>query len=188
MPAIPFQQWALYTIMCALTINQLQAQPVTYIPAEYDTIREEVEIAPGYYQLIEHPAVLDTIMQEVTIRESSRILRENWRVTYQFTKKADADSIPGMWVGVRDTNCIAANPDDCVYQIWVPESPEYDVRTFKTYLGAVWDEATIDALVVQVPKIVEVRAARVERVWMPPKYKTIEKYVLRKRARRIIRE
>lgn len=159
-----------------------------YMPAEYDTLYEDVKVKDAYYKLIHHPPVLDTVMVEVTVREPSRILQENWKTTYSFNKKANADSIGGRWVGVRDTSCISPNPEDCRYEIWVPDSPEYDVNIMTNYLGAVWDDVQIPAITIQIPKIVEIRPARVEHIYVPAEYKTIETYHLRKRAKLIIRE
>ncbi len=161
-----------------------QEEKTLYIPAEYDTIKESIMVSPSYHKLVKYPAQLDTILVDVTLREKSKILKENWRKTYSMKKKVDADSIPGVWVGVRDTNCISLNPEDCVYQIWVPESSEYDIKEYNTYLGAVWD-GEIDAIVIQVPKIIEKQAERVERIFVPATYKTVEKYVLRKRGKRV---
>lgn len=164
-----------------------QKAKTTYIPAEYDTIKESVLVSPSYYKLVKHPAQLDTVIVDVTLREKSKILKENWRTTYSVTKKVDADSIPGVWVGVKDKDCISLNPEDCVYQIWVPESSEYDIKEYNTYLGAVWD-GEIEAIVIQVPKIIEIQPERVERVFVPATYQTVEKYVLRKRGKQVIHE
>lgn len=184
----------LFTILGLIIITFIslsafgQRTETVYIPAEYDTLYEDVKIKDAHYKLIHHPPVLDTVMVEITVRESSRIMQENWKTTYSFTKKPDADSIGGRWVGIKDTSCISPNPEDCRYEIWVPDSPEYDVNIMTNYLGAVWEDDEIPAATVQVPRIVEVRPARVERVYVPAEYKTIETYHLRKRAKLITRE
>lgn len=155
-----------------------------YIPAEYDTIYEEIKIKDAYYRLIHHPAILDTTMIAVKVREKSRILKENWKTTYSFTKKPDADSIGGKWVGVKEKGCVSANPEDCRYEIWVPDSPEYDLNEMTNYLGATWDEENeLPEIVVYVPRIVELKPERVERIYVPAEYQRVEKYVLRKRAK-----
>lgn len=159
-----------------------------YIPAEYDTIHEDVKIKDSYYKLIHHPAVLDTIMVEVKVKEKSRILKEKWKTTYTFTKKPDADSIGGRWVGVKEKGCFSENPEDCRYEIWVPDSPEYDVNKMTNYLGASWDEEDeLPEIVVQIPRIIEIKPAKVQQIYIPAEYQTIERYVLRKRAKVITR-
>ena len=172
--------------------NSLSAQQkdteTIYVPAEYDTIHEEIKVKDAYYQLIHHPAILDTTMIEVKVKEKSRILKENWKTTYSFTKKINADSIGGKWVGVKEKGCISENPEDCRYEIWVPDSPEYDLNEMTNYLGAVWDEEDeLPEVVVYIPRIIEVKPARVERIYVPAEYQIIEKYVLRKRAKIITR-
>lgn len=157
----------------------------SYIAAEYDTIYEEVKVKDAYYKLVHHPPVLDTILESVTIRERSKILRENWKKEYDLVRKADADSIPGRWVGIKDTACTLPNPKDCLLQIWIPDSPEYDVKIYNNYLGATWDEDEIEAIVIQVPKIVEIKPERVERIYVPAEYLSVPTYVLKKRARRM---
>jgi hypothetical protein len=163
---------------------QKEDNETVYVSAEYDTIFEEIKIKDAYYQLIHHPAILDTIMIKIVVKEKSRILKENWKTTYSFTKKPDADSIGGRWVGVKEKGCASINPEDCRYEIWVPESPEYDLNTMTNYLGAAWDEENeLPEIIVYVPKIVEIQATRVERIYIPAEYQTIEKYILRKRAK-----
>lgn len=172
--------------------NSLFAQKETtetvYVAAEYDTTYEEIKIKDAYYQLINHSALLDTIMIGVKLKEKSRVLKENWKTTYSFTKKSNTDSIAGKWVGVKEKGCTSPNPEDCKYQIWVPESPEYDLKTMTNYIGATWDEENeLPETMVYIPRIIEIKAARVERIYIPAKYESIEKYVLRKRAKIIIR-
>jgi len=157
-----------------------------YVPAEYDTIYEEIKVKDAYYKLIHHPAVLDTVLVEIKVKEKSRILKENWKTTYSFTRKPDADSIGGGWVGAKEKDCISPNPEDCRYEIWVPNSPEYDLNTMTNYLGATWDdENEIAEIIVDVPRVIEIKPARVERIYIPAEYQTIEKYILRKRAKLI---
>ena len=174
------------------TSNSIFAQKeeteTVFIPAEYDTIYEDIKVKDAYYELIHHLAVLDTMMIEVKLKEKSRILKENWKTTYSFTKKPDADSIGGKWVGVKEKGCVSQNPEDCRYEILVPESPEYDLKTMTNYIGATWDEENeLPETIVYVPRIIEIKAARVERIYIPAKYETIEKYILRKRAKIITR-
>jgi hypothetical protein len=165
-----------------------QKEETIYVPAEYDTLYEEIKVKDDYYRLIHHPAILDTIMVEVKVKEKSKILKESWKTSYSFTKKPEADSIGGKWVGVKDKNCVSPNPEDCRYEIWVPDSPEYDFKETTNYLGAVWDEQEESPeVVIYVPRIIEVKPARVERIYVPAEYQTIEKYVLKKRAK-IIRK
>ena len=168
-------------------LHPIMAQGETetiHVPAEYDTIYEDVKIKDAHYQLIHHPAILDTMMVKVIVKEKSRILKEKWKTTYFFTKKTDADSIGGRWVGVKEKGCFSENPEDCRYEIWVPDSPEYDINTFTNYLGAEWDkEDELPEIVVYIPKIIEVKPSRVERIYVPAEYQTVEKYVLRKRAK-----
>ena len=77
---------------------------------------------------------------------------------------------------------------DCKYEIWVPESPEYDVETITNYLGAVWDKNEISAIHIQIPRIIEKKPARTEWIFIPAEYETIEKYMLRKRAKMVTRD
>lgn len=155
-----------------------------YVPAEYDTLYEEIKIKDAYYQLIHHPAILDTIIVEVKVKEKSRILKENWKTTYSFIRKPNADSIGGRWVGAKEKDCISVNPEDCRYEIWVPDSLEYDLKTTTNYLGATWDDKDkIAEIIIEVPRIIEVQPARIERIYIAAEYQTVEKYVLRKRAK-----
>ena len=178
----------LILLFSIVNITLLMAQKVEYIPAEYDTIREEVMVKPAFYELIHQPAVLDTVWEKVILREKSRILNEKWQYTYTFTKKPGADTIGGKWIGVKEDNCFSPNPEDCILQIWVPNEAEYDFKEYKTYRGAEWDKEEIGEIAIQVPRIIEIKPERVKRVYVPAEYKTVEKYTLRKRAKRIVRE
>jgi hypothetical protein len=164
-----------------------QKETVTYIPAEYDTIQTSIMVRPAYYKYVQEPAEFDTVTLNIQLREASKILKERWKYTYLFSRKSDADSIPGIWVSIKDTTCHSPNPEDCSLQMWVPESAEYDVREFKNYLGAEWDDRMIKAIVIQRKQIIRTRPARARQVYIPAEYQTIEHYKLRKPAKRIIR-
>lgn len=181
------KNWIIIIFLLSSLSLFAQKETITYIPAEYDTIQTDIMIRPAYYKYVQEPAEFDTITLNIQLREASKILKERWKYTYLFTRKAEADSIPGFWVGIKDTTCHSPNPEDCSLQMWIPESPEYNVREFKNYLGAEWDDRMIKAIVIQRKQIIQTKPARAREIYIPAEYQTIEHYKLRKPAKRIIR-
>lgn len=170
-----------------LASSSALAQPkVQYFPAVYDTVHVTIMTKPPTFELVHHPAILDTQFISVTLREASRIKVEVWEEYMQLIRRADANEIAGRWAGVRREDCDPTVVGDCYYEIWIPESPQYEVKRYKNYRGAYWSDDQIPALTIRVPRIVLVQDAWIERIEHPATYQVIERYELRRRARRVI--
>lgn len=162
-----------------------------YIPAEFDTLEQTLQISPAYYRMVPHPAVFDTIMVNVRVKDDSRVVEERYAIIREVKKVPSTtgkDADGGQWVEVSIPGCESPNPDDCKTLRWVSATQEYNVSDKQTFVRGTWADTVERGEITQVPKIIQVKPPSVERVYVPAEYRTIKKAVLRRHARKIITE
>ncbi|MGB0863396.1 MAG: peptidoglycan-binding domain-containing protein [Saprospiraceae bacterium] len=162
-----------------------------YIPAEYDTIRQQVLIRQSYDKMVTYEAEFDTIMMEVQIKDKSKVIEEKYRTVFE----ADKINTPkgggkekGRWQTIRIKDCNSPNPKDCEMRKWVADKSEYNITTKEVFIQASWADTVESGATVKIPKIIQTKPARIEKIFVPAEYETIEKVALRKHARRIMVE
>lgn len=162
-----------------------------YIPAEYDTLEQTLQITPAYYRMVPYPAEFDTIMVNVRVKDDSRVIEERYAVVREVKKVpsgTNGNEEGGQWMEVTIPGCESPNPDDCKTLRWVSATDEYNVTDKQTFVRGTWADTVERGTIVQVPKVIQVKPPRVERVYVPAEYRTIKKAVLRRHARKIITE
>lgn len=161
-----------------------------FIPAIYDTLRQRLLIRKAYEKIVTYQAEFDTIMVKVKVKDKSRMIEEKYKTVFNVEKKPNADgsAAAGEWVTVKIANCKSPNPKDCETLQWVEKKQEYDITTKEVFVAAEWSDSTDGEEMVEVPKVIQSKPARVERIFVPADYKVVEKAVLRKHARKIMVE
>lgn len=166
-----------------------------FIPAEYDTIRQAILIRQSYEKMVTHEAEFDTIMVEMRVKDNAKVIEEKYKTIFNVEKKPStpppansSEKGDGEWVMVRDPNCKAPDPKDCETLQWIEKKPEFNITTKEVFVQADWADTVQQGETIRVPKVVQVKSARVERIFVPAEYKTVEKIVLRRHARKIMVE
>lgn len=162
-----------------------------YIPAEFDTLEQTLLVSPAYYKMIPYPAEFDTIMVNVRVKDDSRVIEERYAIVREVQKVPSTTGNSedgGQWIEVTIPGCESPNPEDCKTLRWVSSKDEYNVSDKQTFVRGTWADTVEQGQIVQVPKVVQVKPPRVERVYVPAEYRTIKKAVLRRHARKIITE
>jgi hypothetical protein len=163
-----------------------------YIPAEYDTIRQQILIRQSYDKIVTYEAEFDTVMMEVKIKDKSKVIQEKYKTVFESdemnTAKGGGDVKKGRWQTVKMKDCTSPNPKDCETQKWVADKPEYNITTKEVFVQASWADTVESGSTIKIPKIVQTKAARVEKIFVPAEYETIEKVALKRHARKVLIE
>lgn len=161
-----------------------------FVPAIYDTLQQRLLIRKAYEKIVTYEAEFDTIMVKVKVKDKSRVIEEKYKTVFNVKKKPNADGSEknGEWVTVKIPNCNSPNPKDCETLQWVEKKQEYDISTKEVFVAATWADSSGESESILVPKVVQRRPARVERIFVPADYKVVEKAVLKKHARKILVE
>lgn len=164
-----------------------------YIPAEYDTIRQQILIRQSYDKIVTYEAEFDTVMIEVKIKDKSKVIEEKYKTVFESetinTAKEGGDSEKkGRWLTVKMKDCTSPNPKDCETQKWIADKSEYNITTKEVFIQASWADTIESGSTIKIPTIVQTKPARIEKIFIPAEYETIEKIVLKRHARKILVE
>jgi hypothetical protein len=85
-------------------------------------------------------------------------------------------------------DCTSPNPKDCETKKWVADKPEYNITTKEVFIQASWADTVENGSTIKIPKIVQTKSARIEKIFIPAEYETIEKVVLKRHARKVLVE
>ena len=158
-----------------------------FIPAKYDTVKQQVLVRQAYHKIVTHEAKFDTVFLEIKTKDKSKVIQEKYKTIFEVERIADAENTTkstGEWVKVQIPNCNSLNPKDCETMRWVEKRPEFDIKQKEVFVGAEWADTSEQGASTTIQQIKQVKPARIERIFVPAEYETIEKVVLQRHARK----
>ncbi len=158
-----------------------------FIPAKYDTIKQQILVRQSYHKIVTHEAEFDTVYIDVKTKDKSKVIQEKYATIFEVERKPESENTEkgdGKWVKVKIPNCNSPNPKDCETMRWVEKRPEFDIKQKEVFVGAEWADTTEQGASTRIQQIRQIKPARIERIFVPAEYETIEKVVLERHARK----
>ena len=161
-----------------------------FVPAVYDTIRQQILVRQSYNKIVTHEAKFDTTYITVKTKDKSKVIQEKYKTIFEVEKKPtpEGETKGGKWVKTKIKNCNSPNPKDCETMRWVETRPEFDITQKEIFVNAEWADTIEQGLTRQIQQIKQVKPARIERIFVPAEYEYIDKVTLKRHARKILVE
>jgi len=168
------------------TVSTLQevkpaSQRVEIVPAQYETVSEQVVVKPASKRLEVIPGKYETRTRQYESKAASSRLVEVPASYETKTEQIEVAPATTKWVKRRgDSNCLSANPDDCLVWCLVEVPAQYQTIT-KTVLktAATTQEVPIPAEYGTVSETVETQPATTREIEIPAEYRTVTKTVVK---------
>ena len=156
-----------------------ETQKFTTVPAQYETVSEQVLIKEASVKLVPVPAEYETITEKVLVKEAATKIVTKPPVYKTETERVMVSAAYGEWVRKkRAPNCFSQNPVDCHVMCWVEVPAKYKNITKKVLVEPGREEVVeIPAEYKTVTRRVLKTPATVKEVEIPAEYKTFTRRV-----------
>jgi hypothetical protein len=161
-----------------------------FVPALYDTIKQEILVRQSYDKIVTHDAVFDTTYIMVNTKDKSKVIREEYKTIFEVEQKPmpEGEAKGGKWVKTKIPNCNSPNEKDCETMRWVETRAEFDITQKEVFVKAEWADTMEEGATQRVRQIKEIKPAYIEKVFVPAEYEYVDKIVLKRHARKVLTE